>query len=72
MIEIQFNMAAVAGYYTKFLCLVTPKFYDFNPCVCCRPTLVKGDIAVDFSVRPAVRPSERPDVRTSGRPSVPF
>ena len=33
--------------------------------VFCRPTLVKGDKAVDFSGRPDVRPSGRPDVRLS-------
>ena len=34
MSVIKSNMAATAVYYTKFLCMVTPTFYDCNPCVC--------------------------------------
>ena len=33
MSVIKSNMAAIAVCYTKFWCMVTPKFYDCNPCV---------------------------------------
>ena len=34
MSVIKSNMAAMAVYYTKFWCMVTPKFDDCNLCVC--------------------------------------
>ena len=33
MSVIKSNMATIAVYYTKSGCMVTPKFYDCNPCV---------------------------------------
>ena len=33
MSVIKSNMAAIAIYYTKCLCMMTPRFYDCNPCV---------------------------------------
>ena len=34
MSVIKSKMALIAVYYTKFECMVTPKFYDSNPSVC--------------------------------------
>ena len=42
MSVIKSNTATIAVYYTDFLCMVTPKFCDCNPCACVKNSYVQN------------------------------